>query len=68
MADEPKPEGGIPSTVTFIVGLLVVLGALWWVQGGPNRPQPGADTSDTTNTAPSDYTVDANTNTSVDGQ
>ncbi|MCX6819898.1 MAG: hypothetical protein NT019_01250 [Candidatus Adlerbacteria bacterium] len=58
MADEPKPEGGIPSTVVFIVGLLAVLGALWWVQGGPNRPQPGADT---TNTPPSDYTnVDAN--------
>lgn len=35
MADDHKDEGGIPETLIFLVGLLAVLGALWWVRGGP---------------------------------
>jgi hypothetical protein len=36
MADDHKDEGGgIPETVIFLVGLLAVLGALWWIRGGP---------------------------------
>ncbi len=44
MAEEEQgSSGGIPETVVFLVGLLVVLGALWVVRGGPKAGdiQPG---------------------------
>lgn len=37
MADENHGGGNIPETVTFIVGLLIILFALWWVRGGPGQ-------------------------------
>ena len=62
MADEPAPSAVIPETVVFIVGLLVVLGAIWWVRGGPNQH---TDTSGTATTTPQTAT---STDTSVTTQ
>lgn len=35
MAEENHDSGGVPETVTFIVLLLLVLGALSWIRNGP---------------------------------
>ena len=43
MADEPKKGSAIPETVIFVVGLIIVLVAIWLVRGAPwdNRMNGG---------------------------
>lgn len=50
MADE-KPAGNPFTPIFFIIGLLVVLAAIWWVRGGPNQQaDSGTPTTSQTDT------------------
>ncbi len=40
MADEKEAAGNPYEPVLLIVGLLAVLGVLWWMQGGPQKGVP----------------------------
>jgi hypothetical protein len=41
MADDHGGGSSIPDVVPFLIGLFLVLGALWWVRGGYTQTQEG---------------------------